>query len=47
MALNWSKRHIGCVYYTHESHELYMMNDIIMMGPSPTDTLKEAIQSCK
>ena len=47
MALNWCKGHIGCVYYTHEFHELYVMNDIIIMRSSTTDTLKEAVQSCK
>ncbi|KAI7850915.1 DNA mismatch repair protein MutS [Circinella umbellata] len=45
MALNWSKGNMGCVYYTHEFHELYMMNDISVEKSYTTNTLKETIQS--
>ncbi|KAI9494539.1 DNA mismatch repair protein MutS [Zychaea mexicana] len=29
MALNWAKGRAGCAYYTHEFHELYMMDDVV------------------
>ncbi|KAI9259590.1 DNA mismatch repair protein MutS [Phascolomyces articulosus] len=42
MALNWSKGRVGCAYYAHEFHELFMMDDIAV----DTSTLAVSLCTC-